>query len=317
MIESPASLSLSRRAALLGGLCLCCLPRRARGATPTPAEVEEIAPGVYVRAAPHEEASADNHDAIANAAFIIGDEAVLVADPGGSLADGAALRAAIRGRTDRPIRYVAMSHVHPDHIFGAGAFQEDDPVFVGHARLPQALAARGPYYQERLEEILGPGAAGPVVMPTLTVESTAELDLGGRVVALTAHDTAHTDNDLSLLDRRTGTLFPADLLFVDRVPSLDGSLKGWLAEIARLKSVAATRAVPGHGPAAVEWPGAAAGLERYLTALLDDTRRAVADNIGIEAAVEIVAQAERGSWTLFDEYHGRNVTKAYKELEWE
>jgi glyoxylase-like metal-dependent hydrolase (beta-lactamase superfamily II) len=156
-----------------------------------------------------------------------------------------------------------------------------------------------------------------VVVPSLTVATTAELDLGGRVVTLTAHGPAHTDNDLSLLDRQTETLFPADLLFVGRVPSLDGSLKGWLDELSRLKGMPAKRAVPGHGPASVEWPGAAADLERYLGVLLEETRRAVADNIGIEAAVETVALAERGSWALFDDYNGRNVTKAYKELEWE
>lgn len=315
--RSPEPLRLARREALVGGFCLCCLPRRLRAATPGPAATTEIAPGIHVRAAPHEEASAANAGAIANAGFIIGGDGVLVADPGGSLADGEALRAAIRARTDLPIRFVVMSHVHPDHIFGAGAFRPDEPIFVGHARLPEALAARGAYYQERLEEILGPGAAGPVVMPTRTVVTTATLDLGGRMVTVTAHGTAHTDNDLSVLDHETGTLFPADLLFVGRVPSLDGSLVGWLSELERLKRVAATRAVPGHGPSSVEWPGAAADLERYLNVLLDETRRAVADNVGIEAAVESVALSERPNWALFDEYHGRNVTKAYKELEWE
>ena len=148
---------------------------------------------------------------------------VLVFDPGGSLADGAALRAAIRALTPLPIRHVVMSHAHPDHIFGAGAFSGDKPAFVGHARLAAALATRGDYYRERLEEVLGPDAAGPVVMPTLEVEDGLELDLGGRVVRLKAHPIAHTDNDLSLLDAASGTLFCGDLLFVGRVPALDGS----------------------------------------------------------------------------------------------
>jgi quinoprotein relay system zinc metallohydrolase 2 len=310
---------LARRDVLLGGLCLCCLPAlRARAAGAAPAFVmEEVAPGIHIRRGVHEDASAGNRDAIANVGFIVGDDAVLVADPGGCLADGLDLRAAIRAVTDLPIAYVAMSHVHPDHIFGAGAFQQDDPVFIGHARLPAVLAQRGQYYQERLEEILGPGQAGPVVMPTRTITGSAGIDLGRRVVRLTAHATAHTDTDLSLLDRNTGTLLPADLLFVERVPSLDGSLKGWLAELGVLKALPAARAVPGHGPAGVDWPAAATDLERYLNALLTETRAAIADNIGIEQAVTRVAAGERGKWALFDDYHGRNVTKAYKELEWE
>lgn len=308
----------SRRELLAAGFCLCCLPRALRAATvPGPFATDEVAPGIHVRRGAHAEASAENQDAIANIGFVVGRDAVLVSDPGGSLADGESLRATIRAATDLPIRYVVMSHVHPDHIFGAGAFLPDAPIFVGHAQLPAALAQRGDYYRERLEEILGLGAAGPLVMPTMTVETAAEIDLGDRVIALAAHGVAHTDNDLSLFDPATGTLLLADLLFVERVPSLDGSLKGWLAELAALKSLPAARAVPGHGPASLPWPRAAADIERYLTLLLQETRKAVADNIGIEHAVETVAASERGKWVLFDDYNGRNVTRAYKELEWE
>jgi quinoprotein relay system zinc metallohydrolase 2 len=307
---------LQRRDVLIGGICLCCLRSRARAEAPA-FGLREIADGIHVRRGLDEEASASNADAIANAGLIIGRDAVLVTDPGGSLGDGAALRALIRQKTQLPIRYVAMSHVHPDHIFGAGAFLEDKPAFIGHARLGAALAARGDYYKERLEEILGKDAVGPVVMPTMSVERGADIDLGGRVVSLTAHGIAHTDNDLSLFDRLTGTLFTGDLLFVGRVPSLDGSLKGWLAELDTLKAVSARHAVPGHGPERVDWPAGSADLERYLRTLVQETRQAVADNIGIEAAIDRVAASERGRWTLFEDYHGRNVTQAYKELEWE
>jgi quinoprotein relay system zinc metallohydrolase 2 len=308
----------ARRDALVGGLCLCCLPALPRrGATAAPLVLEEIAPGILVRRGVHEDASAANRDAIANVGVIVGRDSVMVVDPGGSLDDGEALRAAIRAMTDRPITHVVMSHAHPDHIFGAGAFVDDDPVFIGHEKLPAALARAGQYYRERLDEILGPGRAGPVVMPTRTVAGGTEVDLGGRQVTLAAHGLAHTDNDLTVLDIASGTLFAGDLLFCERVPSLDGSLKGWLAELELLKSRAATRAVPGHGPAAVAWPGASGDLERYLNVLLVETRAAIADNIGLDQAVATVGAGERGKWALFDAYHGRNVTKAYKELEWE
>ncbi len=94
------------------------------------------------------------------------------------------------------------------------------------------------------------------------VNDHAEIDLGGRVLALTAHGIAHTDCDLSVFDLSTGTLLPADLLFVQRVPSLDGSLKGWLKELETLRKVPARRAVPGHGPTSVDWPKGASDLER-------------------------------------------------------
>ena len=315
MVERPL---LSRRVVLLGGASLCCLPAFGRSAgAGSRFATEEVAPGIHIRRGIDEESTAANAGAIANVGFIIGREAVAVADPGGSLEDGARLREAIRAVTRLPIRYVVLSHVHPDHIFGAGAFAADKPAYVGHERLPYALSERGEYYRNRLDQVLGKGAAGPVVMPTMLVKEHADIDLGDRVLSLTAHSVAHTDCDLSILDRQTGTLLPADLLFVRRVPSLDGSLPGWLKELAALKALPAKLAVPGHGPAVVNWPAGASDLERYLDVLLRETRQAVARGVDIGAAVQTVGQSERGRWVLFDAYHGHNVTKAFKELEWE
>lgn len=311
------SRSFSRREAIIGGLCLCCSPTLLRAAQSAPLATEEIAPGIHVRRGLHENATAHNLDAIANIGFVVGSEAVAVIDPGGSLADGERLRRHIRSITKRPIRYVLMSHVHPDHIFGAGAFSIDEPTFIGHANLPRALAQRSEYYRAQLEQVLGIGAAGPIVQPTRLVEDRATIELGNRALELTAHPLAHTDNDLSAFDTQTKTLFASDLLFVNRVPSLDGSLKGWIGELTRLGELGAARAVPGHGPVSIDFASAASDLGRYLRALLRETRQAIADGIEIDEAPQSVAIDERGRWTLFDEYHGRNVTQAFKELEWE
>jgi quinoprotein relay system zinc metallohydrolase 2 len=278
---------------------------------------DEVAPGIHIRRGLDEDVTASNDDAIANIGFIIGREAVLVTDSGGSLIDGRRLRESIRQVTTLPIRYVLMSHVHPDHVFGAGAFSADHPVYVGHAGLPRALSLRWEYYRARTEAILGKDTVGAAVMPTMLVHEHTNIDLGGRVVELTAHGIAHTDSDLSAFDRQTGTLIAADLLFVRRVPSLDGSLKGWLKELAHLKTVVAKRAVPGHGPTSVDWPSGCRDLERYLEVLLRGTRAAIAQGRDIDAAVKTVGQSERTRWALFDDYNGHNVIQAFKEVEWE
>ena len=298
---------------------MCCAPELSRSADQhsDALQTTEITPGIHVRRGAYEVASAQNQDAIANVGFVVGRESVAVMDGGGSISDGERLRRRIRDVTKLPIRYVLMSHVHPDHIFGAGAFLQDKPAFVGHARLPQALAQRGEYYRERLEEVLGRGNVGPIVQPTMLVRDRMQIDLGGRLLELRAHALAHTSNDLSMVDAQTRTLFASDLLFVARVPSLDGSLKGWLRELSMLASLDAARTVPGHGPASVDFASAAGKLRQYLEALLRETRQAIAKGVDIDAAPAIVAQSERRNWTLFDEYHGRNVTQAYKELEWE
>jgi quinoprotein relay system zinc metallohydrolase 2 len=309
---------MRRRDALLLATATALRPLGALAApAAAPFTMTGIAPGSYVRQGVHEEATPANQDGIANIGFVIGGSAVAVVDPGGSRADGERLRASIRARTDLPIRYVIMTHMHPDHVFGAVAFADDKPLFVGHARMAGMLVQRGEFYRNALADALGIEEAGDYAKPGLLVDGTAALDLGGRVLRVQAHPTAHTDNDLSVLDEATGTLWLGDLLFVDRVPALDGSIRGWLDQTAALRASPALRAVPGHGPASVPWPAAAQAQERYLGGLVRDIRAIIARGGDIEAAVATVGLEERGRWALFDDYNGRNVTAAFKELEWE
>lgn len=311
---------LSRRKALFGGLCLCCLPSLVRAEAagpPRPAPTVEVSRSIHVRRGLTEDTSAANQGAIANLSFVVGRDAVAVIDPGGSLHDGVSLRLAIRAITALPIRYVVLSHVHPDHIFGAAAFAADEPVFVGHVGLPDQLAARGEFYRRGLERLLGDGQVERVTAPTRLVQDHDELDLGGRVLALTAHKPAHTVCDLSVIDKQTGILLSGDLLFVDRIPVLDGDLKGWLSELAALGASGVREAVPGHGPALVSWAEAEAAQSRYLRVLRDEARTAIAKGMPIEDAAATVAQSERANWQLFDDYNGRNVIEAYRRLEWE
>ena len=294
----------------------CPLPLAASVEVPA-SSMTEVAPGDFVRPGAVAEADKANLDGIANIGFIVGHDAVAVIDPGGSLADGQRLLAAIRHVTALPVRYVIMTHDHPDHVFGAGAFVAEHPVFVGHARLPAELAQRGEYDRKRLAAVLGEAETGQVVPPTLLVKDRQELDLGGRKLILQAYPTAHTDTDLTILDEASGTLWAGDLLFVGRIPAMDGDPKGWLAALDTLAAVPAARAVPGHGPASVPWPTGLADERRYLTVLLRDVRAAIAKGEDIDAAVAHAAQSERIHWALFDEYNGRNVTIAYKELQWE
>jgi quinoprotein relay system zinc metallohydrolase 2 len=284
-----------------------------------PLTTVEIAPGVHVHAGEVALMSSENRGDIANAGFIVGGEAVAVIDTGGSAAIGEGLLAAIRAVTDKPVRYVINTHVHPDHVFGNAAFAETGATFAGSARLPAALAARGEYYRDANARLLGPELAGDVaiVPPALTVEDRMTIDLGRRKIELRVWPTAHTDSDLTVLDPQTGTLFAGDLVFVEHTPALDGSIAGWLAVMEELAAIPAARAVPGHGLAPVPWPEALAPQRRYLEAVASDVRRLIAEGATIAEAPAQAAEAERSRWKLFDEFHARNVTAAFAELEWE
>lgn len=314
-IYAAAKIPLCRRLAVAAlSMALAAPVAKAQDALP----VTEVAPGVYVATGVHEEASADNLGAIGNVGFIVGREAVAVIDTGGSARAGQQLRQAVRAVTGLPIRFVVNTHVHPDHIMGNAAFVADAPQFIGHRNLPRAIAARGEHYLRRLREDLGPVADGTqLIPPTRTVDSVAEIDLGGRLLRLKTYPVAHTDTDLSVLDVATSVLWTGDLLFIDRIPVVDGSLKGWLAVVGELRDSGATRLIPGHGPPTAQWAAAFDAQERYLRTLLTEIRALIAKGAPMEQAVKAVGTSERNEWVLFEAYHPRNVVTAYAEIEWE
>ena len=252
---------------------------------------------------------------------MVGEKGVAVIDTGNDMAMGEALRGAIKVKTDLPILYVINTHGHPDHYFGNAAFKPDKPRFVGHEKLARWIAFKTPYYLETLKTFVGPDAVAGIeaIPPTLTVKAgqSLDLDLGGRTLTITGWPPAHTDNDVTVLDSKTKTLFAGDLLFVERVPSLDGSILGWLKVIQELKKIPAARAVPGHGPASVPWPASLAPEERYFDTLVADIRRLQKSHGTLEQATKTAGMEEKDRWALFEDYNARNVTEAFVELEWE
>lgn len=290
-----------------------------------PADVAEVAPGVFVRRGAHEDFSPGNAGGIANLGFVVGGAAVAVVDSGGSRRDGLALLAAVRARTALPVAYVVNTHLHPDHLLGNAAFRDAGApgaptAFVGHARLARRLAEAGPGYLAAMRRLQGEAAVAgtEIVPPTLPVADSLELDLGGgRRLQLRAWPTAHTDTDLTAFDPATGTLFAGDLLFMERLPVVDGRLNGWLAAMDELAGVGAARVVPGHGPASAPWPGALDPQRSYLSGVREGIREALARNRTLDEAVrELPVPAGQG-WLLAEENHPRNVTTGFTELEWE
>ena len=308
--------------ALMHCLLSCCAlflagaPVMAAPVVPLP--MKELAPGVHVFNGVTAEQDEHNLGAVSNLGFIVGTRCVAVIDTGGSPVVGAALRASVRALTDLPVCYVINTHVHPDHVLGNQAFVADGPVFVGHARLAVALAARGRHYIAAAERLMGAAGRGiQLVSPSLEVNAEHTLDLGGRLLRLRAWPTAHTDNDLTVLDESTRTLFAGDLLFVGHMPVVDGKLAGWLKVNAMLAAMDADRVVSGHGDAGPAWREALAKQGNYLQALFDQTRAAIRQGLTLTQAVERVGTDQTAHWALSGLFHRRNVTAAFAELEWE
>jgi quinoprotein relay system zinc metallohydrolase 2 len=311
---------ISRKTFLKAALALAAAPILRYVPTPAEAaEVSEVAPGVFVHHGRYEVQSHENRGDIANASFIIGDEGVAVIDTSGSAVMGRELRDALRAVTSKPIRYVINTHMHPDHVFGNVAFKVDNPTFVGHYKLARGLATRAESYLTANREMMGEDvlAGTEIILPTLAVKEPTTLDLGGRTLVLEAEPTAHTDNDLIITDTKTDTLFLGDLLFSVHVPTLDGSIRGWLALLDKLAQRKAARVVPGHGPKTMQLPQALEPEQRYLATIAADVRRLIKEGKTLPEATKTAGFSERDAWKLFDQYHVRNVTAAFAELEWE
>jgi quinoprotein relay system zinc metallohydrolase 2 len=213
---------------------------------------------------------------------------------------------------------VINTHVHVDHVLGNAAFQVDKPSFVGNAALRDAmLRSRDFFVAEYGADLDAPPTAAQVIGPDRLVDRELALDLGGRRLLLRAWPKAHSDCDLTVYDTRTRTLWTGDLLFLGRLPALDGSLAGWLSALDELRDMKVGFTVPGHGPVTADLRAAIAPERRYLQALSDGVRQEIAQNLSVEHAIQHVAAAQSAEWLLWDQVHPRNVIRAYQQIEWD
>lgn len=291
-----------------------CASRRASKLT-----FVEVAPGVFAHRGAVAEAGPDNLGDISTVGFVIGEGAVAVIDSGGSRAIGEEVYLALRERTDLPIAAVILTHMHPDHVFGATPLAEAGAKIIGRAGLTRALADRADAYTRNFAALIGPagfiGSQSPG--PDHEVADEEHLDLGGRSLRLVARPTAHTASDLTVIDSATGVFFTGDLVFAEHAPALDGSLRGWQAVLATMEAEPSPLIVPGHGGPVLPWPAGGAPLAHYLDVLAADTRAALDAGTPLSAASRTIGRGEAAKWQLFDLFNARNATVAYTELEWE
>ena len=283
-----------------------------------PFTLTSVAEGVYVHFGAHAALDDPGRGDSANLGVIVGETCVAVIDTGGAISTGKALRAEIRKRFGTPVCYVINTHVHFDHVLGNAAFVESAPEFAGHHALADAIEGNREFFAETFAAELGEaGDESMIIAPQRLVDGELELSLGGRAIILKSSVNAHSSTDLTVHDRKTNVMFTGDLLFRERLPVLDGNLKNWLAWMEASMAETYAVVVPGHGPADTQWPESARPQQEYLISLLRQTRKAIADGLFLEDAKAVVAREQLDGWILTERAHRLNVSRAFRELEWE
>ena len=140
--------------------------------------VTEVAEGVFVHKGHHGgDPNEDNRGDLANLGFVVGNEGVAVIDSGTHPWIGTDLLTAIRAETDLPVRWILLTHMHPDHSLGVRPLQADDGTVVAHQNYPRAMGLRAATYLASMERM---GLAGlseaDIILPDELVDGERAID---------------------------------------------------------------------------------------------------------------------------------------------
>jgi glyoxylase-like metal-dependent hydrolase (beta-lactamase superfamily II) len=261
----------------------------------------------------------------ANAGFIVTSEGVVVIDTLGTPRLGQRLIATIRAVTDRPIRYVIITHNHPDHAYGSAAFQGPDGVTIithkGSLEYTHSgVMERSVAYRR---ELLGDDMAGfEPVKAGLYLElprfGSHRLVLGDQLIDIYNTGRHHSYGDLVVHQVGDNILWISDLAFNQRTTFLgDGDSRqileaqDWLMN----RFGEAKLMVPGHG--SVQRPPfpMVEKTHRYVERLRESMRAAVENDIPLMDAVD---QADFEDWRgtrLYESNQRANANFVYREME--
>jgi quinoprotein relay system zinc metallohydrolase 1 len=257
-------MGLSRRA-VMAGLLGAVVPPAAAAPLSYDIEPRPVGEGIWLIRGADAPIGMANGGAIANITVLATEAGAVLVDCGPSLRYGQALRRVAEELVGMPVVRVYLTHLHPDHVYGAGAF---DPRTLAATAQGAAIFMRdGPGFSDGMYRLLGDWMRGTEPVPPGTILSGDSETIGGRRFGLYALS-GHSPADLAVLDERSGTLIAGDLVFHDRAPSTPhADLTAWRRALDRLKTVphetcVATRASASAGSPIVASSGPLEAISR-------------------------------------------------------
>jgi glyoxylase-like metal-dependent hydrolase (beta-lactamase superfamily II) len=260
-----------------------------------------------------------------NAGFIVTGDGVIVIDTLGTPKLGRRLLATIARVTDQPVRYVIITHNHPDHAYGAAAFQQLDGVTViAHAGMldytNSATLQRSVDYRRNIlgEDMQGFEPVDADVLVNGERFDRQRIQLGDQLLDIYNTGSHHSYGDLVIYQVNDGILWISDLAFNQRTTFMgDGDsgqileAQAWLMQ----NFEDATLIVPGHGsPQSRPFP-MVESTRRYVERLRETMRAAVENGVSLLDATENTDFEDWKAVPLYESNQRANAAFVYREME--
>jgi glyoxylase-like metal-dependent hydrolase (beta-lactamase superfamily II) len=259
-----------------------------------------------------------------NTGVIVGDDAVMVIDTQATPVMAADVIRRIREVTDKPIRYVVLSHYHAVRVLGASAYGAEHVIASEDTR--DLIVERGE--QDKASEIgrfprlfrnvesVPPG----LTWPTMTFRGKMTLWLGSLEVQLLQLGRGHTKGDTVAWLPQQKILFSGDLVEFDATPYAgDAYFRDWPATLDAIAALKPEKLVPGRG-AALQTPdqvqAGLAGTRAFVSELWASVQAGAAAGRDLKAVYRETVERLRpayGRWVIFDHCMPFDVTRAYDE----
>jgi glyoxylase-like metal-dependent hydrolase (beta-lactamase superfamily II) len=230
----------------------------------------------------------------------------------------------IREVTDKPIKYVVLSHYHAVRVLGAAAYAPDhviaseDTLSLIRERGEQDKASEIGRFPRlfRAVETVPPG----LTWPTLTFTGRMTLWLGKLEVQLLQLGRGHTKGDTVVWLPAERILFSGDLVEYDATPYAGDAYFGdWPATLDNLAALRPAKLVPGRGPALQTEAQVAAGLagtRAFVSDVFASVKAGAAAGKDLKTVYRETLAAVRpkyGHWVIFDHCMPFDVSRAFDE----
>lgn len=261
---------------------------------------------------------------VPNVTIIVGDDAALVVDTGVSVESAQlVLKKAKELANDKKL-YLTITHFHPEHSFGAQAFEGEATIIYNRAQYDELLQKGKAFRTLFAEQYRLASAMKGVnfVKPDVLYENEAELDLGGRVVKLNYYGAAHTLGDQVITVPDAGVVILGDLLETKSFPimpwfpglSTQVDPANWREIFRKVASSNPKIVIPGHGPVGtIDDLNASASHMDVVSQKVTELCAAGKDLPEIQKELTPILEAQHADWELKD-WIGMEIQVYYERL---